>query len=103
MTARGSTSSQLDRAIQTPTSFKFGSPGFSATKCLVPGVQKLIDMGIADPDAIGLHGHSWSGYQPAFMITQTDQFAAAVAGAPVSNMTRSYGGIRYGTGLARQF
>ena len=60
-------------------------------------------MGVADPDAIGLHGHSWSGYQTAFVITQTDIFAAAVAGAPVSNMTSAYSGIRWGTGLARQF
>lgn len=83
--------------------FEVGSPGFSATKCLVPGIQKLIDMGVADPDAIGLHGHSWSGYQAAFVITQTDAFAAAAAGAPVSNMTSAYGGLRYGTGLSRQF
>jgi len=83
--------------------FEVGRPGFAATKCLVPGVQKLIDMGIADPHAIGLHGHSWSGYQTAFIITQTDIFAAAVAGAPVSNMTSAYSGIRWGSGLARQF
>lgn len=83
--------------------FDTGTPGFSATKCLVPGVQKIIDMGIADPGAIGLHGHSWSGYQTAFAITQTDIFACAIAGAPVSNMTSAYGGIRWGTGLARQF
>ena len=78
-------------------------PGYSATKNLVPGVQKLIDMGVADPDAIGLHGHSWSGYLTAHVVTQTDIFTAAVAGAPVSNMTSAYSGIRWGTGLARQF
>ena len=83
--------------------FEVGRPGFSATKCLVPGVQKLVDMGIADPKAIGLHGHSWSGYQTAFVITQTDIFAAAVAGAPVSNMTSAYSGIRWESGMARQF
>jgi dipeptidyl aminopeptidase/acylaminoacyl peptidase len=82
--------------------FDVGNPGFSATKCLVPGVQKLIDMGIADPDAIALHGHSWSGYQTAFVVTQTDIFTCAVAGAPVSNMTSAYSGIRWGTGIARQ-
>jgi len=82
--------------------FDIGRPGYSATKCLVPGVQKLVDMGVADPDAIGLHGHSWSGYQTAFVITQTDIFACAVAGAPVSNMTSAYSGIRWGSGLARQ-
>jgi dipeptidyl aminopeptidase/acylaminoacyl peptidase len=83
--------------------FAVGLPGFSATKCLVPGVQKLIDIGVADPDAIGLHGHSWSGYQTAFVITQTDIFRCAVAGAPVSNMTSAYSGIRWASGMARQF
>lgn len=83
--------------------FEIGRPGFAATKCLVPGIQKLIDMGIADPGAVALHGHSWSGYQAAFVITQTDIFACAVAGAPVSNMTSAYSGIRWGSGLARQF
>jgi len=83
--------------------FEIGRPGFSAIKCLVPGVQKLIDMGIADPKAIALHGHSWSGYQTAFVITQTDIFCCAIAGAPVSNMTSAYSGIRWESGLARQF
>ncbi len=83
--------------------FEVGRPGFSATKSLVPAVQKLIDVGIADPDRIGLHGHSWSGYQTAFVVTQTDIFRTAIAGAPVSNMTSAYSGIRWGSGLARQF
>jgi dipeptidyl aminopeptidase/acylaminoacyl peptidase len=83
--------------------FEVGRPGFAATKCLVPGVQKLIDLGVADPKAIALHGHSWSGYQTAFVVTQTDIFKCAIAGAPVSNMTSAYGGIRWGSGRARQF
>lgn len=83
--------------------FDVGFPGYSATKCLVPGVQKLIDMGIADPNAIALHGHSWSGYQTALVITQTNMFKCAIAGAPVSNMTSAYSGIRWGSGVARQF
>ena len=36
------------------------------------------------------------------MITQTDKFKAAGAGAPVSNMTSAYGGIRWGSGITRQ-
>ncbi|HEX6200500.1 MAG TPA: prolyl oligopeptidase family serine peptidase, partial [Thermoanaerobaculia bacterium] len=83
--------------------FDIGRPGHSATQALVTGVQKLVEMGVADPARIGLHGHSWSGYQTAFVVTQTDLFAAAVAGAPVSNMTSAYGGIRYESGLARMF
>ncbi|GLP95234.1 S9 family peptidase [Paraferrimonas sedimenticola] len=83
--------------------FAIGYPGQTAVDALVGGTQKLIDMGIADPDKIGLHGHSWSGYQTAFAVTQTNIFKAAVSGAPVSNMTSAYSGIRLGTGLARQF
>ncbi|MEX1311651.1 MAG: prolyl oligopeptidase family serine peptidase [Candidatus Sulfomarinibacteraceae bacterium] len=83
--------------------FEVGRPGPSAVECLTSGIEHLVEIGVADPDAIGLHGHSWSGYQTAFVVTQTDIFAAAVAGAPVSNMTSAYSGIRWGTGLARQF
>jgi dipeptidyl aminopeptidase/acylaminoacyl peptidase len=83
--------------------YTIGEPGYSATKCVVPGVQKLIEMGVADPNAIALHGHSWGGYETAFMVTQTDLFAAAIAGAPVANMTSAYDGIRWESGLARQF
>ena len=83
--------------------FREGAPGPSATESLLPGIDRLIELGIADPNAIGLHGHSWSGYQTAFVVTETDRFAAAVAGAPVSNMTSAYSGIRWQTGLARLF
>jgi hypothetical protein len=83
--------------------FEVGRPGISALKSVVPGLKKLVDLGLADPDALGLHGHSWSGYTTAYIVTQTNIFAAAVAGAPVANMTSAYGGIRWGTGLARQF
>ena len=83
--------------------FEIGRPGFAATKSLVPGIQKLIELGIADEDKLGLHGHSWSGYQTAFIVTQTDIFDAAVAGAPVGNMTSAYSGIRWASGLARMF
>jgi dipeptidyl aminopeptidase/acylaminoacyl peptidase len=83
--------------------FEVGRPGISSLKSVVPGVKKLVDLGWADPEALGLHGHSWSGYTTAYMVTQTNIFAAAVAGAPVSNMTSAYGGIRWGSGLARQF
>ncbi|MGI2260893.1 S9 family peptidase [Shewanella sp. GXUN23E] len=83
--------------------FEVGYPGSSSVQALTSGVQHIIDMGIADPKAIGLHGHSWSGYQTAFAVTQTHMFAAAVSGAPVANMTSAFSGIRHGTGLARQF
>ncbi|WOT06061.1 S9 family peptidase [Shewanella youngdeokensis] len=83
--------------------FEVGYPGASSVLALTSGVQHLIDMGIADPQGVGIQGHSWGGYQTAFAVTQTSIFKAAVTGAPVSNMTSAYSGIRHGSGLARQF
>ncbi|HSR69716.1 MAG TPA: prolyl oligopeptidase family serine peptidase [Acidobacteriota bacterium] len=80
-----------------------GYPGKDALKCVLPGIHMLLGEGWVDRDAIGIQGHSWGGYQIAYMITQTDIFAAAEAGAPVSNMTSAYGGIRWGSGMVRQF
>jgi dipeptidyl aminopeptidase/acylaminoacyl peptidase len=81
--------------------YEMGHPGASAMKSILPGVQSLIARGFVDPKRLGLQGHSWGGYQIAYMITQTSLFAAAEAGAPVSNMTSAYGGIRWESGINR--
>jgi dipeptidyl aminopeptidase/acylaminoacyl peptidase len=70
---------------------------------VMPGITSLIERGFVDREHIGVQGHSWGGYQIAYMITQTNLFAAAEAGAPVSNMTSAYGGIRWGSGMSRMF
>jgi len=80
-----------------------GYPGKDALKCVLPGINMLIDEGFIDADRIGIQGHSWGGYQISYMVTQTNIFAAAEAGAPVSNMTSAYGGIRWASGMVRQF
>jgi dipeptidyl aminopeptidase/acylaminoacyl peptidase len=80
-----------------------GHPGQSALKCVLPAVQSLVEKGYVDRDRIGIQGHSWGGYQIAYMVTQTNVFKAAEAGAPVVNMISAYDGIRWGTGLPRQF
>src|SRR5207245_3970857 len=79
--------------------YTIGSPGPSALKCVLPAIQAVVDLGFVDENAIGIQGHSWGGYQTAYMITQTRRFRAAEAGAPVGNMTRAYSGIRWGSGL----
>lgn len=81
--------------------YKIGYPGESSVNAIVPGVTSLIDAGFVDKKRVGIIGHSWSGYQTAYIITRTNLFAAAEAGAPVSNMTSAYGGIRWGSGLSR--
>lgn len=63
-----------------------GHPGTSALDDVTSAVQRVIDLGYADPNAIGLQGHSWGGYESSFILTQTDMFAAIVTGAPLTNL-----------------
>jgi dipeptidyl aminopeptidase/acylaminoacyl peptidase len=81
--------------------YQIGYPGESALKAVVPGVQSLVSKGFVDEDAIGVQGHSWGGYQIAYLVTKTNIFKAAEAGAPVANMISAYGGIRWESGLSR--
>ena len=83
--------------------YEIGYPGESALDAVVPGVLSILDEGFVARDRIGVQGHSWGGYQIAYLITKTNLFAAAEAGAPVSNMTSAYGGIRWQTGMSRMF
>ena len=83
--------------------YTLGQPGQDALKSVLPAIQAVVDQGFVDEANIGIQGHSWGGYQIAYMLTQTSRFKAAEAGAPVGNMTSAYSGIRWGTGLPRQF
>jgi dipeptidyl aminopeptidase/acylaminoacyl peptidase len=82
--------------------YKTGEPGKSAYNCIVAGTKEMISKGFINPERVGISGHSWGGYQTAYLVTQTNMFRAAEAGAPVSNMTSAYGGIRWESGLSRQ-
>ena len=70
--------------------YKFNDPGMSAVWCVLPGVKAAIKTGIIDETKIGIHGHSWGGYQTSFLITQTNMFKAAAAGAPLTDMISMY-------------
>jgi dipeptidyl aminopeptidase/acylaminoacyl peptidase len=70
--------------------YRLNDPGMSAVWCLTAAVKAAIATGVVDPKRIGLQGHSWGGYQTAFTVTQTDLFAAAIAGAPLTNMVSMY-------------
>lgn len=83
--------------------YRIGYPGQSAYNAVISGTMAIINEGFVDKDRIGVQGQSWGGYQVAYLITQTNLFKAASAGAPVSNMTSAYGGIRWESGMARMF
>jgi dipeptidyl aminopeptidase/acylaminoacyl peptidase len=83
--------------------YKTGQPAQDAFDHIVSGVRHIVKMGIADSTRLGIQGQSWGGIQVAQLITMTPMFKAAWAGAPVANMTSAYGGIRWESGLNRQF
>jgi len=83
--------------------YKNGYPGKAAYDYVVSGARALVKKGWVDSTKMGIQGQSWGGYQVAHIITRTPLFAAAWAGAPVANMTSAYGGIRWESGMNRQF
>lgn len=84
--------------------YRDGYPGQSAYDAIVSGAYAMCERyDFIDRYHMALQGQSWGGYQTAYLVTQTNMFAAAMAGAPVSNMTSAYGGIRWGSGLSREF
>jgi dipeptidyl aminopeptidase/acylaminoacyl peptidase len=89
--------------LEPDIAYKVGYPGQSALGCVLPAIQEVVNQGFVNENAIGIQGHSWGGYQVAYMITRTNRFHAAVAGAPVANMVSAYDAIRWGPGSSRQF
>ncbi|MES2265979.1 MAG: prolyl oligopeptidase family serine peptidase [Bacteroidota bacterium] len=83
-------------------SYETGHPGASAVEFINSGVEALMKNPWVDAQHIGIQGQSWGGYQVAYLITQSNIYAAAWAGAPVANMTSAYGGIRWESGINRQ-
>jgi dienelactone hydrolase len=90
-------------AVLTPDiKYQINDPGRSAVWCVLPAVEAAVATGVVDKSRVGLHGHSWGGYQTAFLITQTDAFKAAVAGAPLTNLISMYSSIYWNSGTANQ-
>jgi len=84
--------------------YKIGYPGQSAYNAVVSGTMAMANTyPFINIDRMAIQGQSWGGYQVAYLITQTNLYAAAMSGAPVSNMTSAYGGIRWGSGKSRMF
>ncbi len=83
--------------------YKTGHPGQGAYDYIVSGARAIVRKGWADSTRLAIQGHSWGGYQAAQLATMTKLFKAVWAGAPVANMTSAYGGIRWETGVNRQF
>jgi dipeptidyl aminopeptidase/acylaminoacyl peptidase len=82
--------------------YRVNDPGMSAVWCVLPAVRAAIATGMIDSSHVGLWGHSWGGYQTAFLVTQTNMFHAAVAGAALTDMVSMYSSIYWNTGGTNQ-
>ena len=80
--------------------FRPREPGLSVVECVRPAVAAVVQMGVVDPKRIGMIGHSWGGFDTAFMATNTNIMAAAVAGAPITNLVSNYGSHHFSSGIA---
>ncbi len=81
--------------------FRPRQPGLSVAECVVAGVKKVTSMGAVDPAKVGIIGHSWGGFDSAFLATHTNGvFAAAIAGAPITDLVSNYGNHHWSSGIA---
>ena len=78
--------------------YEIDDPGISAVNCVVPAVEEVLKTGMIDKDKIGLMGHSWGAYQTSFIISQTNLFKAACAGAPLTNLISMSNSIYWNSG-----
>jgi dipeptidyl aminopeptidase/acylaminoacyl peptidase len=88
--------------LQPDIVYRVNDPGMSAVWCVIPAVKAAIATGIVDPANVGLHGHSWGGYQTAFLVTQTNIFKSAIAGAALTDMVSMYSSIYWNSGSTNQ-
>jgi dipeptidyl aminopeptidase/acylaminoacyl peptidase len=63
--------------LQPDIVYTTGTPGQNALKCVLPAVEAVVDKGFVDEKAIGIQGHSWGGYQTAYLVGHTRRFRAA--------------------------
>lgn len=94
--------SQGYAVLMPDITYQVNDPGMSAVWSVLPALEAAIATGVVDRERVGIQGHSWGGYQTSFLITQTDAFAAAVAGAPLTNMISMYSAMYWNTGSANQ-
>ncbi len=86
--------------LQPDIVFRPREPGLSVVESVVPAVQRVVQMGLADPAKVGIVGHSWGGFDSVYLATHTETFAAAVAGAPITDLVSNYGNHHWSSGIA---
>ena len=86
--------------LQPDIAFRPRDPGLSVVESVLPAVQRVIEMGLADPGRVGIVGHSWGGFDTVYLSTHTNTFKAGVAGAPITDLVSNYGNHHWSSGIA---
>jgi len=86
--------------LQPDIVFRPREPGVSVAECVLPAVKAVVQKGAVDGDRIGIVGHSWGGFDTVYLASHTTTFAAAVAGAPITNLVSNYGNHHWSSGIA---
>ena len=86
--------------LQPDIVFRPRDPGVSVVESVLPAVQRVIEMGVADPARVGIVGHSWGGFDTVYLSTHTNTFKAGVAGAPITDLVSNYGNHHWSFGIA---
>ena len=84
--------------MQPDVHFRIGSSHSDMLEAVEAATQRVIDMGYADPDAVGLSGHSYSGGGSAYIATRSDMFAAIAHGAAPINLVSEFNQLFVGSG-----
>ncbi|MFW6078141.1 MAG: S9 family peptidase [Gemmatimonadota bacterium] len=71
-----------------------GSPMRGHARTVLPGVERAVDVGVADPERLGVMGHSYGGYGTLALLVQSDRFDAAVASASHGDMAGMFAKLR---------
>ena len=87
--------------LQPDIVFRPREPGLSVVECVTPAVKQVAQLGLVDPSKVGVVGHSWGGFDASFLATHTTGvFAAAVAGAAITDLVSNYGNHHWSSGIA---
>jgi dipeptidyl aminopeptidase/acylaminoacyl peptidase len=71
-----------------------GTPMLDMAKTVLPGVNKVVELGVADPSRLGVMGHSFGGYSTLSLIVQTSRFRAAIEASGLGDLVSGYGAMR---------
>ncbi len=84
--------------MQPDVHFNTGTTHDDMLDAVEAATRKVIEMGYADPDRIGLHGHSYSGGGASYIATRSTMFAAIVAGAAPIDLAAEFNILFHGSG-----